>query len=208
LIKRKSKKAITLSASEMTAQRFVNVKDVQGNVLYTKDNHVFAYIRLQPITVDLLSNNEKKVLLDNLTSELSTLDKPFKFFCISRPVDISKLIDEMMDLYVKSDDDLQRELLEQEMKVYQDFAMSGDVIERQFYVIIWDKWGEEACNELLKRAKDLVSKFRSCGITIELLKDEQIIQLCNQFTNPQYAFKEGTDVTPTIPSLKTERLII
>ncbi len=188
--------------NQVSAQRFINVKDIKGRVLYGKDGNVFGYIRLQPISIDLLSNNEKKILINNLSSELSTLDKPFKFFCISRPVDISGLIDEFMVLYGDTDDEVQKALLEQEIKLYKYFAVSGDVIERQFYMIIWDKMTDDAEYNLNKRAKELINKFRNCGISGEILGEEQIIGLCNLFANPSYAHMEDSDVSAGLPILK------
>ena len=43
-----------------TANEFINIKDIKGRILYTIDNHIFSYIRLWPISVDLLSDNEKE----------------------------------------------------------------------------------------------------------------------------------------------------
>ena len=195
----------TQTQGVQSAQAFLNVKDIRGRVLYTKDDHVFAYIRVSPISIDLLSDGEKKTLISNLSSELSTLDNPFKFFCISRPVDISGLIDEFMELYSKTTDEVQKALLEQEIKLYKHFALSGETIERQFYMVIWDKLSEDTSGTeyaLNRRAKELVNKFRSCGITSEILGEEQIIGLCNLFGNPSYAHIENADVSAGMPLLK------
>jgi hypothetical protein len=188
--------------SELSAQAFLNVRDIRGRVLYTKDGYVFSYIRVQPISIDLLSNSEKNMLINNLSGELSTLDKPFKFFCISRPVDISGLIDEFMTLYASTADEVQKALLEQEIKLYKHFALSGDTIVRQFYMVIWDRMADDAEYALNRRAKELVNKFRNCGITSEILGEEQIVGLCNLFGNPSCAHIEDTNVTAAMPLLK------
>ena len=38
-----------------TANEFVNVKDIKGNFLYTKDDYIFGYVRLYQFNLDLLS---------------------------------------------------------------------------------------------------------------------------------------------------------
>ena len=43
-----------------TANEFVNVKDVRGPVLYSRDGLLFAFLRIQPISLDLLSPREKE----------------------------------------------------------------------------------------------------------------------------------------------------
>ena len=195
-------KSAATTQGELSAQRFLNVKDIRGRVLYTKDGFVFSYVRLQPISVDLLSNGEKKILINNLSSELSTLDKPFKFFCISRPVDISGLIDELMALYSESADEIQKSLLEEEIKQYKQFSLSGDTIERQFFMVIWDRLADDAEYVLNRRSKELVNKLRNCGVTGEVLNEGQIIGLCNLFGNPSYAHIEDADISAGIPLLK------
>src|SRR5690348_11478834 len=81
-----------------TAQQFVNVRDIQGNFLYTQEGWSLCYLRLFPISLDLLSAAEKRLLINKLTAELSSIRFPFKFLAVSRPVDISPLISELAAL--------------------------------------------------------------------------------------------------------------
>ena len=186
----------------LTAQQFINVKDIKGRILYSKDNHVFCYIKIYPVSIDLLSENEKMNLCKSLSAELSSERKPFKFFAISRPVDISALIDEDMEIYAQSTDMVQKSLLSEEIGVYNHYALSGDVIERQFYLIIWEKMSEDAEITLIKRAKELISKLTACNVSAESIDAQQIIQLCNLFANPSYAHLESYDMNASIPILK------
>lgn len=77
------------SSEEVTAQEFVNVKDITDKYLYTRDGLVFMYIRLYPISPDLLSRREKRSLTRQLTAEISAEPFKFGFTALSRPVDIS-----------------------------------------------------------------------------------------------------------------------
>ena len=64
----KKKKKLTQEEQKLeTANEFLNVKDIQGNFLYTKDNKIFAYLQIQSISLDLLSEREKKIKIKNLT---------------------------------------------------------------------------------------------------------------------------------------------
>jgi len=62
---------------KLTANEFINIRDIIGNYLYTRDGYVFMDIRLQPISVDLLSSREKDSLINTLTAKLSSETKPF-----------------------------------------------------------------------------------------------------------------------------------
>ena len=200
LSKRKNCKNIT-SKDQQTANEFINVKDIRDKYLYTRDNKIMMYIKVSPISIDLLSSREKKGLTKQLTAELSGEQKPFKFLAVSRPVDISPLINDYSQLMVSTSNQKQKELLRNEMFVMSNYALSGDVVERQFYIIIWENCEDGIERDIAKRCYDLESKFESCGISCEILNQQEIVRLCNLVNNPAYSHIEDTSFNAAIPLL-------
>ncbi len=202
----KSKKASQQELEErkkmQTANEFINVKDIIDSVLYSKDGYVYAFLKISPISLDLLSAREKERKIRNFSAEFSSEKKSFKFFSISRPVDISGISSWLASLLQESTDPMQKELLISEMKEIATFATTGDVIERQFYLLIWELAKEDGVKELYRRANEMENKFSACEINAELCGEESIIRLLNLFANPNYAHMEDGDVEPTIPFLK------
>lgn len=198
--KRKEKQG-KMSESSKTAQEFVNVTDIRDIFLYTKDKLLISYVKVQPISLDLLSENEKKLLAKQLTAELSSEDNPFKFLAVSRPVDITPLVNEYMDLIAKSSDLIQKELLRQEIQLITNYSLSGEVVERQFYYMLWEKISDGAENDLRKRTTDFANKLRNAGVKSTILKENEIIRLCNLVNNPAYISVENIDAEPAIPVL-------
>lgn len=147
-----------------TAQDFVNIVDIKDHFLYTKDEYVMSYFKIQPISIELLSEREKESLCNMLTAELSSLNEPFKYIAISRPVDISALISEYTALLHNSTDQIQKTLLRKEIYEMNDYALSGEVVERQFYIVLWQKYYDGVEEDLIKRAKDFIRRFESCGV--------------------------------------------
>ena len=189
----------------ISANEFINIKNISGNILYTNDEYIFSYIRLTPISVDLLSPTEKKLLINTLTAELSSETKPFQFFAISQAVDMSKIID---NLHIIKDtvvnDNTRNKLIYNEINQITSFAINGDIIERQFFVIIWEKESEDGEMILRRRANDLTYKFDSCGITAEILDTQRIYQLLKLFSHPYSSdnnIKED-DYAPNIPIIR------
>ncbi len=190
-----------IDLKKQTANDFVNVKDIKGSLLYTKDNHIFSYIRLQPISVDLLSQNEKKVLINTLTAELSSETSPFQFFAISQVVDMSKLKDSLYDVLNDTSDNIRRRLINDEITQVASFALSGEIIERQFFVIIWESLTDDNEFVLKRRANELTYKFQSCGVSAEVLNQNQVYHLVKLFAHPQSGHLDITDnnFSATIP---------
>lgn len=192
------------SRRAQTANEFVNVKDVRGPILYAKDGLIFAYLKITPISLELLSPGEQFKKIRAFDAEFSSERKPFKFFSISRPVDISGLSAWLGAILRETDDPIRKELILDEMREISAFAVTGEIIERQFFLIIWEHAGSggDGEKELLRRANDIENKFSNCEIIAELCGQETVIRLLNLFANPNYARLEDGDVSPAIPFIK------
>lgn len=184
-----------------TAQEFINVKDIKDKYLYTKDGFVIVYLHVQAISIDLYSKAEKNSLIRQLTAELSDLQYPFKFMAVSRPVDISPLIGELQAM-LKEADENRKELLRQEILQMSGYALTGDIVERQFFISIWDKYEDGGEKELHKRALLLAEKFTANGVGCDMLKEKEIVRLLNLVNNPSYTHLEDTDFAASIPLLE------
>jgi len=184
-----------------TANEFLNVKDVRGPVLYCKDGYIFAFLRIQPINLDLLSPREYTRKIKTFAAEFSAEKKRLKFFSISRPVDISGLSARLSRLLAEATDAAQKDLLNHEIREMSSFALTGEVTELQFYLVLWEPAASDGERELLRRARELENRFAGCEIVADLCDQGTIIRLLNLFSNPNYAHLEDDDVTPAIPFL-------
>ncbi|MBF8982591.1 hypothetical protein IZY60_03470 [Lutibacter sp. B2] len=198
----KNQKQTELSNEQITANEFINVKDIKDRFLYTRDGQIIMYIKINPISIDLFSDTEKDQMCRALTAELSSTRKPFKFLAVSRPVDISPLINEYTQLLSETNDQKQKELLRNEMMVMSNYAISGDVVERQFYIMLWDQYQENIEKDILKECREFVSKFESGNVRCEILKEKEIVRLCNLVNNPVYIQVEDGEFERTIALVK------
>jgi len=189
--------------ARMTANEFVNVKDIRGKFLYTRDNLAICYLKILPISIDLFSKNEKRNIIRQLTANMSSVNYPFRLLAVSRPVDINPLLSELSATLTSTSDMKQKELLKQEILEMSTFALSGEVVERQFFIVIWDKALDGIERDLLQRLKYLSSYFSDSGIQTEILEQQDIVRLCNLVNNPAYVHLEDTDFNATIPILES-----
>ena len=103
-----NKKSQETDPAAVTANEFVNVRDISGKFLYARDNMVLAYLRIMPISIDLFSKSEKQQIVRQLTANLSSADYPFQLIAVSRPVDISPLLSELSDTLTACGDGKQK----------------------------------------------------------------------------------------------------
>ena len=124
-------------------------------------------------------------------------------FVMDHPVDISPLLSELSATLTSSSDVKQKELLKQEIVEMGAFALSGEVVERQFYIKIWDRVSDGVERDLLQKLKLLGGYFSDSGIQTEILEQQDIVRLCNLVNNPAYVHLEDSGINAAIPILES-----
>ena len=184
-----------------TAQQEINILDIKNNLIYTRDNLIIAILKINSLNMQLFSKKELKNKIKDITSELSTETKEFKMTSIARPVDVGSLIDFLRNILNNSTDSIQKRLLRENIRETLNLTLVGDAVERQNLLIISEVLSYNAEQEIQKRAREIVQKFDNCGMKLEILNDQYLIQVCNSFTNMSVATKEDSDYQDYIPHL-------
>lgn len=196
LFGKKDKDTITTSA-----QQEINILDIKNNLIYTRDNLIIAILKINSLNMQLFSKKELLNKVKDITSELSTETKEFKMTSIARPVDVGSLIDFLRNILSNSTDSIQKRLLRENIRETLNLTLIGDAVERQNLLIISENLSDNAEKDIQKRAREIVQKFDNCGMKLEILNDQYLIQVCNSFTNMSVATKEDSDYQDYIPHL-------
>lgn len=187
-------------AAKQTAQDFVNAKDLSENCLYTLDGMIFSFIKIEGLCLELYSRAEQKTLCKKLSAALSDVRRPYKYIAVSRPVDISKSLQEYNELYAAAEGG-RKKLLKNEMNELAEMVMSGETLERQHYIAIWDTLQRSDERSMIMAADDLKKKFTESGVHADILDKKGIVRLCNLVNVPAYVHMESTDIADTISVL-------
>lgn len=189
------------NSSNLTAEQEINILDIKNNLIYTRDNLVIAILKINSLNMQLFSEKELVNKIKDITSELSTETKEFKLTSIARPVDVGSLIDYLRNILNNSTDSIQKRLLRENIRETLNLSLVGDAVERQNLFIISEPLNDTAEKDIQKRAREIVQKFSNCGIKLEILNDQYLIQICNSFTNINIATKEDSNYQDYIPNL-------
>lgn len=183
----------------VTANEFVNIKDIKNDIVYTKDNRLFVYLKIQPISLELLSRKEQKARGKQFSSEFSAIKRKYRLFSISRPVDVSFMLDNLKRLQNETTNRKRKEVIKNKIMEVNKFALSGEILEHQFFMILWLDYKKDAERELLKQSNEIMARFKACEMEVSLCKKGEIIKLLNLFANPTYAHLEDDDIEENIP---------
>ena len=189
---------------DITLNEFLNIKDIpkDKNYLITLDDQIILFLKVSPINNDLLSEDELESKMDLMSIEFANEQYPYKILVIPRAVDISEHIHEQEILKNNCDDDVSRKIVEERIKFTSNFVADKDIIENEFYLLIWAKNSENAELELNKRADNWINRFRNCELESEILNETDIILVVKSFTIPEFARKEGTDYRDNIVQIR------
>lgn len=188
--------------NKKTANRFLNIRDIENNFLYTIDGKVLAYLKIYPKNCKLMSKDEQEAHAKMLTRNFASELKPFKLYYTNRPINLQKNQDHQAYLMEREKNSLKFNLQEKRSRSFGNLSVTGKALESEIYLIIWDKDGEYVEQELMKRLNDLKLKFTNCGYRSEILDEKMIIQLVNSYTNPDVAYIEDQDYLQMPPRVE------
>lgn len=182
--------------------QFLNIKDIKGNYLYTLDEQVISFIKVNPMNIELLSDKELESKMDFESIEFSNEQFPYKIIVIPRAVDISDYIREQEELRNKLTNDVCIEIINNRIISTTEMIENKNIIENEFYIMIFDANKDNIEVELNKRANNWISRLKNCGLKSEILEERDIILLVKSFTIPEFARTEGTDYRDNIVQIK------
>lgn len=181
---------------------FLNIKNIKENYLYTLDEQVISFVKVNPMNIELLSDKELETKMDSSSIEFSNEQYPYKIIVVPRAVDISDYIREQEELRNKLTDDICIEIINNRIISTTEMIENKNIIENEFYIMIYDSNKDNIEIELNKRANNWVGRLKNCGLKSEILEERDIILLIKSFTIPEFARTEGTDYTDNIVKIK------
>jgi F pilus assembly Type-IV secretion system for plasmid transfer. len=188
-----SKEEIVQQQREKTANQWVPVADIDGNIVYKKDNTLVGMLRVQPLNLDLLSDKEKRRKVEALAEELNGENEGLQIFCIGRPVDLNNYLEWLQEKTKQEQDYTRKRLLKSFIKEASNTASNGETVERRFYIIISKKADNKAEEELTGRLRDLQHKLSSAELISNICKDDELMDVYSLFAHPvQASFERAT----------------
>lgn len=193
---------IKLKQRTKTLNEFLNIKNIKDTYLYTIDGHVMLFIKIFPVNTDLFSEEELINKMDSMSIEFCNEQNPYTIFVIPRKVDIADFINEQQELKKSLQDDVSIQIVEKRIIFTHELVADKNIIENEFYLCIWCREGENAEENLIKRANNWKQRFKNCDFDTEVLTKTELILMIKSFTIPEFARKEDTDYSDNIVTIR------
>ena len=171
---------------DISLNEFLNIADIEDNCITTIDGFILMILNIKAQNFGLLSEKELVNRMNSMSVEFSNERYPYKILVTPKIVDITETIKEQEELKQKVDNVIFREIIENRINFLQNFVSDKEIIENDFFLIIWEKESEKAKIELQKRASNWKNRLRNCEIKSEILNNEELIYLIKTFNLTSY----------------------
>lgn len=187
------------SDREQAAQEFINVEAIENSILWTKDKHLFAFIRVRGHDNSLLEELEHEQLTDRLAIALSDIRHPWQLLSVPRTVDTQGMIQDLTELRQATDNEARLLLIDGEIRSLQELAAEG-AKEPMIFFKLWRPAVRNADRDLMDEAATLIKILTENQISATLMDDQQILQLCTIYA--ELGIWQDSDTRSDIPYLK------
>lgn len=190
----KKKKSNRISANEWT-----NVTDITNSAIFTRDGCAISVYQIDPINIELMTKKEKYDFVKDVSGSLSAIKTPYKLLSVPQPFDVQPYL-EQLEQQKHGSNDVQKLIIANEIAYINSMVISGTMVEKRYYVITWSS----AADDYVREREDFFSRWHeNKRISMELLKDQELIQLCNLIFNPSVS-DEIYDIThAALPTINT-----
>lgn len=176
--------------NQKSVQDFMNVIDID-QYIHTKDQYLIGFLHVSGRKTDLLSDQEKRSLTAQMTADVSTCNFPWQILAVSQPEDNSDIIYQYQELLEETENPQRKKLLREAIRYQNELMLSGESMERQIYIKVWEYQKDGADRDLMDKLQQLAKCFDVSGYSVEVLRKNAIIRLSHLIHNPMAVIYEA-----------------
>ena len=122
---------------QITANDFVDVKDIKGMFLYTKSNKIFSYLRIYPFNLDLLTTEDRRNLTNRLAAAFDGDRKNFMYCTLPRELDLDGYKIFLKEKRQSAETLGKKRIIDELIKKATDLTSSTENYEHQHFYKFW-----------------------------------------------------------------------
>lgn len=172
--------------SKISCNELINFQDIKNIYLYSKDDFIFCYLKIEPYNTDLLTTAALRSKTNYLTS-LQKKEKYLVYFTLPQELDLTEYKNNLKGHYSSemSSPGNKRTLMEMIKNILL-LTNNKENYEHQHYIKIWEKIGKskpETEKIIKERIYDLEKTYLYVGMDVRVMKENEIIKMCNLASN-------------------------
>jgi hypothetical protein len=165
-------------------QRFVRVKDIDGNFVQLQDGRVLCVIAVRPLDYSVLSDSQKAVLIYGFMEFANSLSYSVQIVMRTTRVNLAEYFARAKLAMTKNKDAQALEEMEKFEEFVESYLVKHSVHDRLFYLVVPATGASDpdaARNELTNRVNILRDKLNSIGLVSTILSKNRLVNLYASF---------------------------
>lgn len=195
---------------EQLANDFVDVKDISDIFLYTRTKTIICFLRIYPFNLELKSEEDVTAITHRLAATYDGDRKDFDYCTLPRELDLDKYKNFLKEKRMEEIESIgKKHIIDVMIGAATELTSSNENFEHYHFIKIWQKVDEyvskaQAETDLRERITGFRDMYKREGIQCEILRDREIIKLCNLFSNRRSANYDitGSVIQTDIPMLR------
>lgn len=180
---------------EQSTNEYVNLADVRGCSLFTKDNMIWQFLKVMPISTALMNEDEKEQITFKMTREISPTNVPFKIIFLTRPTDVRQLVEYYEGIKANTVDTKKRENLNKTIRFFSKMVTASSVLERQTFIALWTTEKKQSEADLYAKLVEFRNALLNTGVSCSICDETDIINMLGLFYNPVFSVNTVVDTT-------------
>lgn len=124
------------SPIKATTQQFIEIEDIQGDIMIMKDNSAVIVVEAGAVNFFLLSQEEQDSMIYAFGSLLNSLSFPVQILILSKRMDISSYIDYVNGKISSQRNEVMRARLISYLNFIKTIVKKNTVLEKRFFFVI------------------------------------------------------------------------
>ena len=165
------------------------VKNIQNGMIQLENGEFVCGVKVEPKNIFILDQLSQNNVIAQLRNFYNTIDFEFWLTIADRPVDINSYLAQLQVLYQKTNDNVKRKLIMQDINKANAFmGAEYNVVDTEYFILFKEKDNDA----IQKKIRNLINNLANCGLIASQTSNEDLRTILDNFLNGGAKFQSGT----------------
>ena len=165
------------------------IRDIQNGMILTTTKQFVTGVKITPRNIFILDNDMQNHVLISLKNFYNMIDFEFWLTIADRPVDINSYLAQLQVLYQKTNDNVKRKLIMQDINKANAFmGAEYNVVDTEYFIL----FKEKRMDIIQKRLRTLSMGLANCGLNAFQVSNNDLRMVLDNFLNGGSTTNFGT----------------
>ncbi len=159
-------------------EQYVPIKSITNGMIVLENNEKVTGLKIVPRNIFISDPNTQYAIIDNLKNVYNVIDYEFWVIAADRPVDVNVFLSQLQLLYAKTNDQVTRKLIMEDIEKANTFT-NNNVVDTEYFLLFRHK-DPEVIN---KRLRQLITMFANAGLNSHQVTNDDLRIILDNFLN-------------------------